>query len=515
LTEKNSPTNKNNGNCLYFGDNLDVLRRYIKSESVDLIYLDPPFNSDRNYNVIFQEQNGSRAASQIKAFEDTWHWDQAAAAAFREVIEHGDCISDAMQGFQKTVGHNDMLAYLSMMAPRLLELHRVLGDAGSVFLHCDPTASHYIKILMDAVFTPGNFQNEIIWHYRRWSAASTHFQEMHDVIFWYSKSSAHTFNKPYQPYSQPDVIENTVRGMVGGKLVRLKDAEGNYIKRTKPNIGVLMHDVWNDINFIGPTDKERLGYPTQKPEALLERIIKACSNEGDLVLDPFCGCGTAIAVAQRLNRRWIGIDVTYLAITLMKHRLQTAFGDTAQYTVIGEPVSLPDAKALAEQDRQQHTNHFQWWALGLVGARPARGKQKEGRDKGIDGHLVFFPTPHSAKAENILISVKSGHVTSSQVRDLVGVVKRENAAIGVLISLNPPTRDMKEEAATVGFYKSSELDHNVYPRIQLLTIEELLNGKKLDCPYYVWGDGNVTFKSASRNQKKTDMKGAQKLDDLL
>lgn len=261
--------------------------------------------------------------------------------------------------------------------------------------------------------------------------------------------------------------------------------------------GVYLQDVWTDVHPISSQAAERLGYPTQKPEKLMERIIQASSNEGDLVLDPFCGCGTTVAVAQRLKRRWIGIDITHLAISLMKHRLRTAFGDSVWFKVVGEPVSLPDAQELAMQDQYQ----FQWWALGLVGARPV--EQKKGADKGIDGRLYFFPDrTMSGNAQQIIFSVKAGGVEVSHVRDLRGVIERENAAIGVLISMNPPTRDMRQEAASAGFYTSNELTRPKYARIQLLTVEELLSGKKVDCPPYAAGRGNVTFKRAPESSEE-------------
>lgn len=257
------------------------------------------------------------------------------------------------------------------------------------------------------------------------------------------------------------------------------------------NKGVPVTDFWDDIDLISPSSAEGLGYPTQKPEALLERIIQASSKEGGIILDPFCGCGTTIAVAQKLNRRWIGIDITHLAVALMKHRLKDMFGEKVKYEVMGEPVSLPDAKTLAENDPYQ----FQWWALGLVGARPV--EQKKGADKGIDGRLYFHDEPDSsnAKTKQIILSVKAGHVTVSHVRDLRGVVEREKAAIGVLISIEKPTKPMRAEAASGGFYKSP-WQKEPYPRLQILTIEELLNGKRIDCPPL--GQVNVTFKKAPK-----------------
>jgi len=473
-------------NILYYGDNLEILRRYIKDETVDLIYLDPPFKSNQDYNVLFAEQNGSRSAAQIKAFEDTWEWNTIAAAAYQEIVESGhQRVSQAMQAFRTFLDESDMMAYLAMMAPRLVELHRVLKPTGSIYLHCDPTASHYLKMLMDAVFEPANFQNEIVWHYRRWTGEARRFQRMHDTILFYAKNRGKVcFDPLYTPYTKKSAKRKQ------HYHTRIK-GDDVYVTSVDPR-GVRENDVW-DISVINPAAKERLGYPTQKPETLLERIIQASSNKSDIVLDPFCGCGTTIAVAQRLKRRWIGIDITHLSVNLIKHRLQNSFGEKVlqTYEVIGEPKDLAGAKELAKDDPFQ----FECWALGLVGARPV--EKKKGADKGIDGRLYFHDEPDSSKAKTkqIILSVKAGHVTVSHVRDLRGVVDREKAPIGVLISMEKPTRPMRTEAASAGFYKSP-WQKETYPRLQILTIEELLNGKRIDCPPL--GQVNVTFKKAPK-----------------
>jgi len=515
-------------NTLYYGDNLDVLRRYVGDETVDLVYLDPPFKSDQNYNVLFQEQDGSRSAAQIQAFEDTWQWDQAAAAAYQEVVESGGQVSRAMQAFRTVLGESDMLAYLSMMAPRLVELRRVLKPTGSIYLHCDPTASHYLKMLMDAVFGPQHFLNEIVWKRSHAHNSANRYGPNHDVLLFYSKTDAPQWFGVFQAY-EPAYIEKHYRHVdAGGRRYKHENptgagtregvtgkpwrgidptAKGRHWAKTPEDMekldaaglihwpqkegawpyikmyldeqrGIPAQEVWADIDPINMMAAERLGYPTQKPEALLERIIQASSNEGDVVLDPFCGCGTAIAAAQKLKRRWIGIDVTSLAITLIKHRLVSAYGAeiAGTFQVVGEPVSVSDAATLAEQDAYQ----FQWWALGLVGARPV--EQKKGADKGIDGRIYFHDDPaHSAKTKQIVLSVKAGHVTVAQVRDLRGVMDREKAAIGVLISMQDPTRPMIAEAAGAGFYKSP-WNNQDYPRLQLLTIGELLAGKRIVAP---------------------------------
>jgi len=498
-------------NVLYYGDNLEILRNreYFPDECVDLIYLDPPFKSNKDYNVLFAEQNGSRSAAQIKAFKDTWRWDTAAAAAYRDIVERGGKPSEVMQAFHTFLGESDMLAYLAMMAPRLVELRRVLKPTGSIYLHCDQTASAHLRLLMDAVFGQKNFRNEIIWCYDKWISLSGDFRRNHDVIFRYSKTKNDIFNiireidekrqKTLDRGYTTNLLHNGERQLIVYKGSEHKENIKRLIEKKKfarvlyrePE-GNPLKDWWV-INIIHPKARERLGYPTQKPEALLERIMKASSNKGDIVLDPFCGCGTTIAAAQKLNRRWIGIDITHLAVALIRHRLEDMFGEKIRktYKVVGEPVSLPDAKTLAANDPYQ----FQWWALGLVGARPV--EQKKGADKGIDGRLYFHDEADSSKAKTkqIIISVKAGHVSVPYIRDLRGVIERENAEIGVLLSMKKPTKPMRTEAASAGFYKSP-WQEKPYPRLQILTVEELLNGKRIDCPPL--GQVNVTFKKAPK-----------------
>jgi len=464
-------------NKLYYGDNLDILRRYIKDETIDLVYLDPPFNSKATYNVLFGNKDEPDATAQIKAFDDTWHWDQSAAEAFREIVESGGDLSRAMQAFRLFLGDNDMLAYLSMMAPRLQELRRVMKPTASIYLHCDPTASHYLKILMDAVFGADNFINEIVWHYHTGGASKSHYSRKHDIIFFYSKTEDYNF------YAERVKIPRTKKA-----LKRAQNPKGARI--SADDTTKLPEDVF-EIQALNPMSNERLGYPTQKPEELLEKIILASSNEGEIILDPFCGCGTAIVAAQRLNREWIGVDITHLAVGLMKHRLQDTFGDQVDYEVLGEPVSLEGAEALAKQDPFQ----FQWWALGLVGARP--NEQKKGADAGIDGR-IYFHDEANGDTKQVIISVKAGKPHLSYMRDLRGVLDREDAEIGVLITMQGPTQPMKAEAASGGFYESPGWGER-YPKLQILTIEELLDGKGIDMPPI--GQVNVTFKKAPRSSR--------------
>lgn len=524
---------------LYYGDNLDVLRRYVPDESVDLVYLDPPFNSAQDYNVLFQERDGARAAAQIKAFGDTWTWDQEAARQYQEIVERGGRVSDAMQAFRTFLGENDVLAYLSMMAPRLVELRRVLRSTGSIYLHCDPTASHYLKMLMDSIFGPQHFRNEVTWKRSHAHSDSkqgaTHFGRITDSLLFYGKTDQGTWNTQYLPYDQEYLDRDYRRKDPDGRRYRISDLQGpggaakgnpmyevmgvtrywRYSKekmdeliksgrviQTRPGAvpsykryldempGVPLQNLWTDLPVLNNRSKEALGYPTQKPEALLERILSVSSNRGDTVLDPFCGCGTTIAAAQKLGRRWIGIDVTHLAIGLIRTRLRDTYGAGIEksYKVIGEPEDLSGATQLANDDKYQ----FQWWALGLVGARPI--EEKKGADKGIDGRLFFHDEGASGSTKSIVFSVKGGHLKATDVRDLRGVVDREKAAIGVLITLDEPSKPMRVEAASADFYVSPWGTR--HPRLQILTIKELLAGKRVDYP--AGNHTNVTFKKAPK-----------------
>jgi DNA modification methylase len=537
-------------NTLFYGDNLPILREFVSDESVDLIYLDPPFNSNRSYNVLFKEEGGSDNEAQIEAFDDTWHWNAGTERAYHELVGSAPTnVSTMLGALREFVGTNQMMAYLVMMAARLVELHRVLKPTGSLYLHCDPTASHYLKIVMDTIFGPQNFRNEIAW--KRSSAHSDTKQgrkaygNIADVLLYYTKTEDYTFNPQFSEYDE-DYVKKTYNNVdPDGRRWKSSDltgpggaAKGNpsyefmgvtrYWRYTRENMkrlqeegriyqagpgtvprmkhyldemqGVSLQNIWDDIGPISAQATERLGYPTQKPLALLERIIKVSSNEGDLVLDPFCGCGTAIAAAQKLNRHWAGIDITHLSISLMKYRLKDMLNleERKDYLVVGEPQDLTDAQQLATDDRYQ----FQWWALSLVEAKPLGGEAgsregKKGSDKGVDGAINFIGD--KGKLQQVLIQVKSGHVNSAMVRDLRGVAEREGTAIVVFITLDPPTRDMTTEAVSAGYFRS-EIWQKDYPRIQILTIEDLLSGKTIDMPPSAYG----TFKAAEKVKKKDD-----------
>ncbi|MDP8227929.1 MAG: DNA methyltransferase [Candidatus Electryoneaceae bacterium] len=468
-------------NCLYFGDNLEFLRNseYFPSESVDLIYLDPPFNSSQSYNILYKEVEGTPSTAQVKAFEDTWYWDESAAKALYElnmVIDHTpQPLVSMLNMLEQFLGHSPMYAYLVQMSARIVELHRILKPTGSLFLHCDPTASHYLKLVLDAVFGPKMFKNEIVWHYRRWTAKSYRLQRMHDIILFYGRDEAF-FNIVYEPYG--DWIKKDYKHVdEDGRRWRWHSPHGvrQKVYLDDPDKGVPLNDVWQ-IPFIGSTAKERLGYPTQKPLRLLKQILEICSDPGHVILDPFCGCGTTIDATEQLNqenpdqppRRWIGIDITHLAIDLIKYRLSDRFGLTPKdYEVMGEPTTLPEAYALAYEDRYQ----FQYWALGLIGARPW-GYKKKGADRGIDGFRSFLHGSGRTYSKCI-IQVKSGKVGPSMIRDLKGTMEREKAPMSVFVTLEPTTSEMRAEATSAGFYHSEVMNRD-YPRMQLLTIEQLL-----------------------------------------
>ena len=558
-------------NQLYFGDNLTILRaQHIPAGSVDLIYLDPPFNSNATYNVLFAEQNGSKSGAQITAFDDTWHWGMESEAAFDEVVQQGigpKKLADLLLALRSFLGSNDMMAYLTMMAVRLVELHRVLKPTGSIFLHCDPTASHYLKLVMDAIFGPKNFRNEISWKRTFAHGSSNRFGPIHDIIFFYSKSDHFKWTNLKISHDQEYITKhfNFVEPETGrvfqpisltGAGVRRgdsgkpwRDIDPTSVSRhwalpaniiTKLDIkaistqekldaldsagrifwpqkiggtprlkfyvdeldGAAIPDMWIDIPPISAQATERLGYPTQKPEALLERIIKAGSDEGDVVLDPFCGCGTAVAVAERLRRRWIGIDITHLAIKLIKQRLSDTFPtEPPVYEVIGEPVDVKSAEALALEDRYK----FEWWALDLVDARPAQDKKK-GSDRSIDG-VIYFQEKTGGKYHKIIVQVKSGKVGVSQIMELKGAIEREKAVIGAFITLNPPTRRMMEESAAAGFYESDDFPGHRFPRLQILTVADLFAGKKLQYPHWAI---QATFKKAVPKRKGGNPEDNQK-----
>lgn len=530
-------------NTLYFGDNLDVLRHHVPDESVDLVYLDPPFNSNATYNVLFRGPTGEHSRAQIEAFEDTWHWNQAANIAFDEVMTSGNTdAAEMLRAMKSFLKENDLMAYLCMMAVRLLELHRVLKPTGSIYLHCDPTTSHYLKVLLDAVFGPANFRSEIVWK-RSTSHGNVgrNYGSLTDRMLFYAKGRNYIWRqqfaelgKEYVSFKFSNVDADGRRWQsvslrnpgirpnlqypytasngriyhphpngwaVGRERMQGYDREGrlHFPARADGQLrlkqylderpGTRLQNIWDDIPAINSQAQERLGYPTQKPVALLERIIAASSNEGDLVLDPFCGCGTTVHAAQKLNRRWAGIDITHLAIGLVRRRLIDAF-PRAHFDIVGVPKDVGGARELAAADKHQ----FQLWALSLVEAQPYRGGRKGG-DGGVDGHLYFKPDGRST--EKAIVSVKGGqHLNPGMVRDLLGTVENERAKMGIFVTLEKPTSRMLQAASAAGLYKT---EYGAFEKVQILTVEELLSGQK---PHMPWIDPSV-FRKARREKTET------------
>ena len=522
-------------NKLYYGDNLDVLRsrEYFPDECVDLIYLDPPFNSSRSYNVLFKSESGADSPAQITAFEDTWHWGETAEATYDDLIVHApNEVSTAVEALMNLIQRNQMMAYLVMMTARLVELHRVLKPTGSLYLHCDPTASHYLKIVLDAIFGAEHFRSEIVWKRTSSHNDASRWGSVHDVILYYSKSDKFVWNEIYTEYDEeykkrfrrkdPDGRiwtdgDVTAKGLSGGgytyeykgitslwrvplETMKRLDQEnrlhftrtgGIRIKRYLDEMpGIPAQDVVTDIPPINSQAKERLGYPTQKPLKLLERIILASSRKGDIVLDPFCGCGTAIAAAHKLNRCWTGIDITHLAISLQKYRLADMFELVSgkDYEVIGEPTTVEGARALAQDSANDGRYQFEWWSLSLLRAKPVGGKTgsrkgRKGADKGIDGIISFFDEDDKGrkKPRKVIVQVKSGAVKSGDIRDLKGTIEREKAVIGVFITLEKPTAAMSKEALAAGYYESPRWGRR-YRRLQILTIGDLFGGASVDMP---------------------------------
>ncbi len=541
-------------NLLYYGDNLDILRRYIPDEAVDLVYLDPPFNSDRNYNVIFKNEAGRNSDAQLLAFEDTWHWGPNAEAMYAYLTNTSrnegkvpSQVSALVAALRSGIGENQMLAYVVEMAVRLVELHRVLKPAGSLYLHCDPTASHYLRVTLDAIFGPENFRNEVIWKRTTAHSSAKKYAPIHDTLLYYGKSPSvkwidvrTSYTEEYldkyyhfddgdgRLYWRADLCAAGIRHGESGKPWRgfdptakgmhwkfqidtldKLDASGRIYwptggtgwpqyKRYREELkGLALADIWDDVDRINPVGAERLGYPTQKPVALLERIIQSSTEAADVVLDPFCGCGTALVAAEKLKRRWIGIDITYLAIAVMKARLRDIFGLT-DVRVLGQPTEVEGARAFAQSPDGRF--QFQYWALLLVDARPVGGVEKKGADRGIDGIINF--TDRNGELRTVLVSVKSGQVNSSMIRDLKGTLEREKAAIGLFVTLEEPSKEMNLEAATAGLWRS-EVWKRDYPKIQILTIADLLAGKKPQLPPFVM----PTYQQAPKAVAEADQPG--------
>jgi DNA modification methylase len=473
-------------NQLFYGDNLQVLRKHIKDESVDLCYIDPPFNSKRNYNQIYNNI-GKEDQAQAQAFIDTWTWDDYANQGLAEILENyqGKFTSqsiDLIAGLTKVLSKGSLLAYLIHITLRVAEIHRVLKSTGSFYLHCDPTASHYLKLILDAIFCTqgGDFQNEIIWCYSLGGKSKNKFGKKHDVILFYTKSNrdTHTFNQ--QAAAIPRKANSHMKVGIdsdGRQYQEKMDKKTKKVYKYYLDEGKIAEDYWTDIETLNREDRERLGYPTQKPEALLERIIKVSSNEGDIVLDAYCGCGTTVAVSQRLNRQWIGIDLTYQSISLILKRLEDAFGKEIinQIKLNGIPKDLESALALAHKKDDRTRKEFEKWAVLTYSNNRATINAKKGADRGIDG-IAYFQGDKD-EPEKIILQVKSGNVKAGDIRDLQGTITLEQAALGIFITLKEPTKEMIKTAKTAGIYQSRYMSQSS-DKIQIVTIREILEEKK-------------------------------------
>ncbi len=602
-------------NRLYYGDNLDVLREHIADESVDLIYLDPPFNSNASYNILFKSPAGAGADASIEAFDDTWAWGPTASSALMDITQSGNHKLHVLcQAMKTAIGENAMMAYLAMMAVRLVELHRVLKPTGSLYLHCDPTASHYLKLVLDAVFGPEQFLNEITWKRTFAHSGARRFGPVHDTILFYSKNGHNRWQDLKIDHDDAYVSKHfrAIDEATGERFQAIsltgagtrKGESGQEWRGVNPTIvgrhwaipraivakegldatgtidaldaldkagriywpskdggtprlkwyvsdldGARLGDVWTDIPPISAQAKERLGYPTQKPRALLERIIAASSNPGDVVLDPFCGCGTAVDAAQKLGRQWIGIDVTHLAIGLIEKRMQEGYGPNAlakgkksspergggplavegsqvegvaeagrgdpsvspdglppprsgeefrglAYEVIGTPKDLASAQRLAVDDPHQ----FQHWITLKLGGYPWMGGKKGG-DKGVDGY--FYYIGEGGATETGVISVKAGgNVNPNMVRDIGRVMARDGHKLGLFVTATLPTKGMVEEANSHGLI---ETEFGRFSALQTYTLAELFGDIRPKLPPLV----SVNRKAARVETRSSHTPGAQ------
>lgn len=534
-----------NNNFLFYGDNLEVLRKRIRDETVDLCYIDPPFNSKRDYNQIYNNI-GDEDFAQAQAFTDTWIWDDMANAGYSEILDNETGrftvqTVDLVKGLRAVLGEGSLLAYLLSLTLRVTEIQRVLKPNGSFYLHCDPTASHYLKLVLDAIFIPlgGDYINEISW--KRTNARSTEgrWPRIHDVIFLYSKSRIFTF-RPLKTAADKAKLPHTLI-TIGGVKYQTYDLTGagvtqdgdsgkpwrgfdpasfgrhwanNLEQREEWEAKGLIHwakagkaggfprrrdeipfipedreitvgDIWTDIDRINQSAKERLGYPTQKPLSLLERLARASSNEGDVILDAYCGCGTTIDAAQKLKRRWIGIDITYQSIAVVLKRLEDTYGKAVleDITLNGIPKDLKSARALANKRDDRLRKEFEKWAVLTYTNNRAVINDKKGADGGIDGRAYF----RVGKNDNakVIFQVKSGGVNRGDVAKLRGDMERDGAVLAVLITLEDPTRPMIQEAKGAGQYRHEEMGKS-YDRISIVTIREIVEeSKRLEIPMSV------------------------------
>jgi site-specific DNA-methyltransferase (adenine-specific) len=476
-------------NRLYYGDNLEILRKYVRDETVDLCYIDPPFNSKRQYNFIYTNRGDDDSTS--RTFVDTWRWRERADGEYDQIISNRDGrftsqTIELIQGLRNVLKPGPLLAYLVSMTVRMTEIHRVLKPAGIFYFHCDPTASHYLKIVADAVFCArgGDFLNEIIWCYSIGGKSKDRFGKKHDVILGYCKGhDGHTFNKEGACIPRkPDSHMRTGVDADGRAYQEKTDRKSGKVYRYYMDEGKIAEDYWTDIETLNREDKERLGYPTQKPERLLERIIKTSSNEGDVVLDAYCGCGTSIEVAQHFNRRWIGIDITYHAISTVLTRLEDNIEgfDRKQVEITGIPRDMASARDLAHKHDDRLRKEFEKWAILTYCKERAVINEKKGADRGIDG-IAYIRLGETETAKMIL-QVKSGAVKREHIATLQGDMVHNNAQLGALITLEDPTRNMKDQATAAGRFEHQATGIKC-DKIRIVTIEDIVDGgQRLELP---------------------------------
>jgi site-specific DNA-methyltransferase (adenine-specific) len=523
-------------NKLYFGDNLEILKSLYKEHPqgfIDLIYIDPPFNSKRNYNVLFESVDMADTKAQKEAFADTWS-NVSYMDTLNEILELNKNLYDFLKALDKMSNNKSSVSYLTTMTIRLIYMHKLLKDTGSFYLHCDTTMSHYLKMICDFIFSEKNFRNEIIW--KRTNSKGLAFTRMaqnHDSILYYSKSDKMTFNIQYLPhdekylsdfykYTEPDTGRiyrlgdltnpnkdrpNLTYEFLGITRVwrwtkeRMEEAYKNgIVVQTKPGAvpalkryldeqeGTPVDDCWMDIANV-QSSKEKLGYPTQKPLELLERIIKASSNEGDVVADFFCGCGTTITVAERLKRQWVGVDISHLAVKLMANRLINAFGKDVKTTfeIFGFPKDIDSAKELAENTSGGRLK-FEEWIVEVM----LHGILNENKNQmGYDGYFTFDV---QGEKQIGMIEVKSGGATSTQLNHFIKTVESKNGSIGVFVCFEKQiTKNMRIIAKDEGFYNEAVFGHH-YPKIQIISVESLVNGDTINIPIST----KTTFKVAPK-----------------
>jgi site-specific DNA-methyltransferase (adenine-specific) len=479
-------------NTLCCGDCLDVLRQFVPDGSVDLVYIDPPFNSKRDYNLFFDDK---KLQTQRIAFEDTWTYKKVQDSLEElHTLEH-ERLWSLLIVYQKVAPH--AFPYLVMMSLRLLEIHRVLKPTGSFYLHCDPTMSHYLKTLCDVIYGENHLRNELIWHYgQRTDFHKGHFSRKHDILLFYAESDETMVNQIRQQWEKQEFLTHRHDVKVdedgkefiwtdGGKPgVRYKRFVEEVLKEGKP-----FDDVW-DLPLLNSAAKERLGYPTQKPRALLERIVKASSNEGDLVLDAFCGCGTTIDAAESLGRKWIGIDISPMAISLIKRRLRDTYkSKLSDYEVKGIPVDEASAIKLWQENKYAFQD---WWLLEFEVFSEGKGA-----DKGIDGIGLYKVGKRANDTLKVAYQVKGGeHISSKDVDALLGILAKFECQAGVFLTIEPPTKPMVETIATSGTVTTPI---GMFPRLQLLTLKDFFEGKKLELPAE-----NLTFKKAGTHKTEAE-----------